>query len=657
MRKEKIEAFETFNFELEPIRGFPELRWTGKRPFTSTQYFPAQLKEEYGHSVKGWWNRIFWGDNLQVMSHLLREFRGEVDLVYIDPPFDSAADYKKKISIKKHSAKSDYSTFEEKQYTDIWTNDTYIQYIYERIILCRELLSDHGVIYLHCDYRKSHYLKIIFDEIFGQNRFQSEIIWKRTTARSEGVDYNHVHDTILFYKKGSKFKWNIQYTPYTPEYLSSNFKKDPNGRLFRESPITAPGLRTGESGSAWKGLNPGDIGKGRHWAIPGFLNSLLSPEARESPLIALDELERCGRIVWAKDGEGRPNAIQYSDDMPGVELQSVWTDFTAIAGNSSENLDYPTQKPEELIKRIIKSSTDPGDLVFDCFMGSGTTQAVAMKLGRRFIGADINLGAIETTIERLNGVRDELEHERPRVALDGNDKPGTFYTGFRLYNVNDYDLFRNPVEAKELIKEAMELHPLNQNIAFDGEKDGFLAKIMPVNRIATRQDLNEVITNLDFKAFEKHRDEHPSKPVEKIMLVCMGHEPDLGEHLKLQAKPFDIEVQVVDILRDKSHLHFKRGSDAKLAIEQGELVISGFYPMNLLQKLSMEKIDDWRQLAETIKIDWNYDGAVLSPTVIDNPEEGEFVKGRYAIPKDAATIRVKITDLLSESWEGSIANG
>ena len=657
MVKEKVEAFETFNFDLEPIRGFPELRWMGKRPFTSTQYFPAQLKEEYGHSVKGWWNKIFWGDNLQVMSHLLREFRGKIDLIYIDPPFDSAADYKKKIAIKKNAAVSDYSSFEEKQYTDIWTNDNYIQYIYERLIICRELLSDTGALYLHCDYRKAHYLKIILDEIFGQNRFQSEIVWKRTTARSEGVDYNHVHDTIFFYKKSDQFKWNIQYTPYTAEYLTNNFKKDSTGRLFRESPITAPGLRTGESGSSWKGLNPGDIGKGRHWAIPGFLSSLLSEKAKSSPLMALDELEKCGRIVWAKDGEGRPNAIQYSNDMPGVEIQSVWTDFTAIAGNSSENLDYPTQKPEALVSRIIKCSTNPGDVVFDCFMGSGTTQAVAMKLGRRFIGADINLGAIETTIERLNDIRSAIEGQGPRLSLDGDGEPKQLYPGFQLLNVNDYELFRNPVEAKQLIREAMELHPLAQNIAFDGEKDGFLVKIMPVNRISTRQDLNEVITNLDFKAFEKRREEHPAKPVEKIMLVCMGHEPDLGEHLKLQAKPFDIEVQVVDILRDKSHLHFKRGSDGKLSIKDGELLIAGFYPMNLLQKLSMEKVEDWRQLVETVKIDWNYDGAVLSPTIVDNPEDGKLVVGRYAIPKDAGTIRVKITDLLSESWEASIVHG
>jgi adenine-specific DNA-methyltransferase len=345
------------------------------------------------------------------------------------------------------------------------------------------------------------------------------------------------------------------------------------------------------------------------------------------------------------------------DEIKGAKIQSIWDEIKAVNSQASERADYPTQKPEALLERIIRASSNPGDLVFDCFMGSGTTQAVAMALGRRFIGADINLGAIETTVQRLNEIRSAAEQGTIDLALEDTDLPQKRFTGFQLFNVNDYDLFRNPVEAKALIVEAMELHPLAQNVAFDGEKDGFLVKIMPVNRIATRQDLNEVCVNLDFKAFERRRDERPTKPVEKIMLVCMGHEPDLGEHLKLQAKPFDIDVQVVDILRDKSHLHFKRGSDAKLIVKGGDLMIEGFYPMNLLQKLSMEKVDDWRQLVETVKIDWNYDGAVLSPTVIDNPEVDDLVKGKYAIPKDAGTIRVKITDLLSESWEGSITNG
>src|SRR5690606_37575801 len=234
-----------------------------------------------------------------------------------------------------------------------------------------------------------------------------------------------------------------------------------------------------------------------------------------------------------------------------------------------------------------------------------------------------------------------------------------FYRGFEVYNVNNYEIFRNPVEAMELIREAMELQPLPPSSAFDGQRDGYLVKIMPVNRIATRQDLNEVLNGLDYKAFERRRAEAPSKPVERIHLVCMGHEPDLGPKLVEAAKPFDIEVMVTDLIRDKAHLHFKRSSDARLAIQNGELLIEGFFPMNLLQKLSLEPgaVEDWRQLVESVKVDFNYDGVVLTPAIVDAPGKDDLVAGRYAIPGDAGTIQMKITDLLSESWEGEIENG
>lgn len=639
-------------YEFEPIRGYPMLNWRGKRPFTSTQYYPAQLKEMHGEEVDGWRNKIFWGDNLQVMSHLLKEFRGKIDLVYIDPPFDSGADYRRKITVRGKNAESDYVSFEDKQYGDIWTNDEYLQFMFERFILLRELLSETGALYVHCDYRRSHYLKLALDEVFGASNFQNEIVWRRTTARSGSGAYNHIHDTILFYTKTPTFNWNQQYTPYSKEYLESNFKADESGRLYRESPITAPGLRSGESGAAWKGLNPGTIGKGRHWAVPSFLEHLLSDEAKKSPLKALDELEKKGRIRWAKDGQGRPNAIQYVDDMPGVELQSIWTDFVALSSNSVESEDYPTQKPEELLERIIKSSSERGATVFDCFMGSGTTQAVAMKLGRRFIGADINLGAIQTTTKRLINAADEL-HQKP---LDPN---GKYYAGFEVYNVNHYDLFRNPVQAKELLLEALEVQKLEMSSVFDGEKDGRMVKIMPVNRITTRADLNELIAGFDYKAWDRRQNESPTRPVEKVTLVCMGHEPDLKAQLELAAKPFKIDVEVVDILRDKAKLEFKRDSEAKLVLKKGELVVERFYPMNLLQKLSLQKesVEDWREVVESILIDWNYDGAVLQPSVVDIPGKNELVEGRYPVPSDASTIRVKITDLLSESWEGSVGNG
>jgi len=194
---------------------------------------------------------------------------------------------------------------------------------------------------------------------------------------------------------------------------------------------------------------------------------------------------------------------------------------------------------------------------------------------------------------------------------------------------------------------------------FDGEKDGRMVKIMPVNRIATRADLNELIAGFNYKAWEHRQNEHPTRVVEKITLVCMGHEPDLAAQLELAAKPFKIDVEVVDILRDKSELEFKRDSEAKVVIKKGELLIERFFPMNLLQKLSVQKesVEDWRELVESVMIDWNYDGAVLQPAVVDIPEKDDQVKGKYIVPGDAGTIRVKITDLLSESWEGSVANG
>lgn len=200
----------TFEFDKRPtIKGYPELRWTGKRPYEATQYYPAQIRERYGEETNGWINKIFWGDNLQVMSHLLKEYRGKIDLIYIDPPFDSKADYKKKIEVKGvGKAETDSSSFEEKQYGDIWTNDEYLQFMYERLIIMRELLSENGSIYIHCDYRKSHHLRAIVEEIFGTQNFQNEIIWCYRGMAVSTSHYVRRHDTILFATKTSEYTFN-----------------------------------------------------------------------------------------------------------------------------------------------------------------------------------------------------------------------------------------------------------------------------------------------------------------------------------------------------------------------------------------------------------------------------------------------------------------
>jgi site-specific DNA-methyltransferase (adenine-specific) len=626
----------TFEFEQRPtIKGFPELRWTGKRPYRSTQYYPAQLRESYGESQSGWINKIFWGDNLQVMSHLVKEFRGKIDLIYIDPPFDSKADYKKKIDVRGvGKATSDATSFEEKQYGDIWTNDEYLQFMFERLIIMRDLLSDKGTIYLHCDWHRSHQLKLIMDEVFGVNHFRNEIIWSYSTLGRPNDRFAQKHDTIFAYGKTDQTFFNVEdaKVPYTEEYIRSHFRDvDEEGRQCRKR-FDAGKWRTYYPDS---GMIPNDV-----WDIP------------------------------------------YENSM------------------SKNRLDYPTQKPEALLERLIKSATVPGDLVFDCFMGSGTTQAVAMKLGRRFIGADINLGAIQTTTKRLLSIAAELKPEhkpvtyemiQPQLSMVA-EEPAPYlaaasaggntelsdeerskvidffkakgldtsalekdvkYTGFEVYNVNNYDFFRNPVEARDLLIAALEIQPFPQSDVWDGELDGRMVKIMPVNRIATKADLKELLANLPYKTYEKRKEDNPNQPVERITIVCMGHEPDLKGALEQELNEYKVDIQIMDILRDKADLQLKRDSEAEIVREGGKLVIRAFYPMNLMQKLSLQKeyVEDWRQLVDSIMIDWNYDGVVMQPTVTDVPGKNEMVKGIYDIPEGCGTIKVKITDLLSESLE------
>ena len=563
-----------FEFYYEPIRGYPELRWTGKRPFTGTPYYPAQLKESYGDDIDGWRNKIYWGDNLQVMSHLLKDYRGLVNLIYIDPPFDSKADYKKKIELRGKAATTDSTTFEEKQYGDIWTNDEYLQFMYERLILCRELLADNGSIYLHCDWHRNSYIRAIMDELFGPTNFRNEIAWCYTGPAQSSKNFPRKHDTILFYS-GSNSTFN-------PQYIAHKSGVHNTGKLFG--------------------------------------NTEENDELKA-------ELEAQGK-----------------------KLEDWWIDIWSCDRYRNEMLNYPTQKPEALLERIIKASSNPGDLVFDCFMGSGTTQAVAMKLGRRFIGADINLGAVQTTTKRLL-----------KVAKDLNGQLQTenqFYTGFEVYNVNDYEFFRNELEAKRLICEAMGMEQLPDNNVYDALLDDRKVCILGINRIATASEFKKLLNNVNISEWQQRQKENPTKPVERITFVCMGHDPNLKAQFEEEVSKmgFKVDVEIIDLLRDKKDLRFKRDSDAKVVVKGGKLVIKNFYPMNLLQKLSIEKTDvsDWKELVESVFIDWNFNGKKFRPETTDIPEKNELVKGEYEIPKSAGTIHIKITDLISESWEGNM---
>lgn len=580
--EQKDTRVDTYKFDKpRPIKGYPELHWHGKRPFYSTQYYPAQLKESYGDPREDWMNRIYWGDNLQVMSHLLKEFRGKINLIYIDPPFDSKADYKMEIKLRGNKATNDHMAFEEKQYGDIWDNDGYLQFMHDRLIIMRELLHEDGSLYIHLDEKRAHYVKVITDQIFGSNMFRREIIWDVQVLsgyKAAAPNWIKGHDVILYYSNSGNFTFNKQRQPHRKEYLERFDKTDENGRKYF-------------------------------------------------------------------DGRGE---VRYLDEViaEGKATGDVWYDIMSFQQipTANEKNGYPTQKPIALLERIIKASSNPGDIVFDCFMGSGTTQAVAMKLGRRFIGADINLGAIQVTTKRLLKVGRDLSE-----TTEGRDA----YTGFEVYNVNNYDIFRNPVQARELLIQALEIQPMPGGMFWDGEKDGRMVKVMPVNRIACKADLEDFRKIFGEKSIEQRYTENPSKAVLDIMLVCMGHEPDLAAALKKIAHPMVVDVEVVDILRDKANLQFKREAVADVRVEAGKLVIKSFYPMNLLDKLSLDRtmVEDWRELVDSIMVDFNYDGVVLTPSVNDVPEKNKLVEGVYPIPRDHGSIRVKITDLLSESIE------
>ncbi len=382
------------------------LEWDGKAAEVSRLRLPLQVVETVNASRAdrgtlsfdrdpddGWRNKLIWGDNLHVLASLAEDLAGQVDLIYIDPPFDSRQDYKVRIAVGDGGDAADQdlaklsSVLEEKAYRDTWGKgvESYIQMLYERLVLLRELLSDRGSLFLHLAPNVSHLARVLLDEIFGADNFRAEIIWKRTTAHSDTKDFGTVHDSVLCVAKTKRHAWNPQYRDYDPRYLASKYRyEDPDGRIHRRSDLMASGTRRGLSGLPWRGHDPAP--KGMHWKFS---------------IERLEELDRAGRIYWPEKPGGVPQYKRYLDEMPGQSIGDLWDDINPVNAQAIERLGYDTQKPEALLERIITSSSDEGSIVLDCFVGSGTTAAVAEKLKRRWVAVDIGRFAIHTTRKRL----------------------------------------------------------------------------------------------------------------------------------------------------------------------------------------------------------------------------------------------------------------
>jgi adenine-specific DNA-methyltransferase len=319
-----------------------------------------------GDRVNGSRNQLIWGDNKLIMSSLLEEYAGQVQLIYIDPPFATGADFSVKLKVGDDEFVKQPSILEEHAYRDTWGHgyDSYLTMMYERLLLMRELLSADGTIYVHCDWRLCHALKLMLDEIFGADRFMCQIIWKRSSIRkAASKKWLSVDDVLLVATKSSSFKFNTVYLPYSEDYKKRFNQRDENGAFY--------------------------------WIDIGTYS-----EER------LERLKAEGRVRFPDTPGAHPRIKHYLHEGKGVQPDNVWTDIAPINSQAKEDTGYDTQKPEALLRRIIEASSNPGDLVADFFCGSGTTMAVAEQLGRRWIGCDLGRFAIHTTRKRLLNIPD-----------------------------------------------------------------------------------------------------------------------------------------------------------------------------------------------------------------------------------------------------------
>lgn len=386
--------------------------------------YEMEKQETVGKNADG--NMVIRGECVSACAYL-KEQGIQVDLVYIDPPFASGADYAKQVYIRRNPKVAEaiaeaeqtldideLKSFEEKMYGDVWDKEKYLNWMYENLMAIKSVMSETASIWVELDNHIGHYVKILLDEIFGEDHFVNEIVWKRTFSHSDvGQGAKHLgrlHDVIFLYSMSDEYVLNTVYTPYSKEYIDNFFRyTDRDGRRYRLVSMIG-------TGGAAKG-NPfyEFMGVSKYWRYSKK---------------TIQELVQKGLVVQTKPG-AVPQKKNYLDESPGVPLQDVWTDIAPVQGGSIENANYTTQKPEALLERIIKTSSDENMVVADFFGGSGVTAAAAHKLGRRFIHCDIGLNSIQTARDRL--VADSAE--------------------FGVLEIKDgVQLYRNPVQTMDKIK-------------------------------------------------------------------------------------------------------------------------------------------------------------------------------------------------------------
>ena len=637
-------------------KGRPVLTWIGKKPIRQITPFPAQRIESFGPFIETpHWDPELWrdwpeefpqegllyhGDNKEVLAHLISNgFRGKVKLVYIDPPFGSGANYVRKIQLRgiKGRAKIEgkgYSLGEQIQYTDIWEHDNYLQFMYERLLLLRELLSNDGSIYLHCDTSKNHLLRCLLDEVFGPDCFRNEIIREKCNPKNYTKNaFGNVHDTIYLYSKSTdKQVWSRPYSPWGQDELSNAFPKieEKTGRHYKTAPLHAPETRKGETGKKWRGLAPPP---GTHWR---YVHA------------ELDRLDEASRIEWSSTGNPREKI--YSDESKGKFVQDIW-----LGMKDTPKLGYPTEKNEALCEWIVNASTEPGDIVLDCFVGSGTTAAVSQRLGRRWIGCDINRGAIQVTCKRLQLIMEEQAKQSLLVSTDGVFSPAQL--SFSVFNVNNYNLRTQHDEMVRLVCEHIGI-VRSKDSFFDGVLGKRLCKVATLTQPLSPLDLDSLKTELEARPDEDRN----------IVIVCLGKEISTEQWLddwnRLRTNGnVPNQIEVIELRTDPKYGRFlvHKPSSARISMKrEGKKIridIQEFVSPSIIERLTMQAgflepdIDHWAAMVDSVMIDPSYNGKVFDVVYSDIPtNHDDYVKGSYLIdaPEEKVLVAVKITDMLGE---------
>ena len=538
-----------------------------------------------------WRNRLIWGDKKYVLPALLEEFAGQVDLIYIDPPFDTGADWSYQVNISIDGEIAEFTKepgiIEQKAYRDTWGRgrDSYLQWFYETIVLLRELLVEDGSIYVHLDWHVGHYAKAVLDEVFGISSFRNEIVREKTNPKNyTRQGYGHIHDVIFFYTKGDSMKWTRPYAERDEAKIVADFPLiDEDGRRYKTAPLHAPGVRSGESGRPWRELTPP---LGNHWR---YIHA------------TLDQLDAEGRIEWSSTGNPREKI--YADESSGLFLQDIW-----LALKDTKDI-YPTAKNLEVVRRIIRASSGEGDLVLDCFVGGGSTAVVAEELGRRWIACDLSRFAIHTTRKRLLS----LPGVRPFVVQN----LGKYER--QLWQAAEFgDAAQQKVEAyRRFILDLYKATPVTGYTWLHGLKGGRMVHVGAVDSPVSPGDLSQIAAEFK-KAIGTGKDAPRTNGVD---VLGWDFAFELNEVAKQQAAQANIDMRFLRIPRDVMD---------KRAVEQGDVRFFELAALSVDMKQSGLKVEvaltdfvippddvpedvqraitNWEQWIDYWAVDWDYKG-------------------------------------------------